>query len=127
VGKTLNILFSQPPEGVSDEEYNAWYDAHIPEILSIPGFVAAQRFRLTDPPSGDGPAQYGYLAIFELETGFEEAMAEMQRQSLGSFEQYSERKRRDPSSGPPIPEWFPRIRFAWWAGESVSDRMLPDA
>jgi hypothetical protein len=127
VGKTLNILFSQPPAGVSDEEYNTWYDAHLPEILSIPGFVAAQRFRLDPPEGGDtGPVPFTYLAIYEIDTGFEEAMAEMERQSLASYEQYQARKRRDPSVGPPIPEWFPEIRFAWWVGVAVSDRVVAD-
>ena len=42
----LQIVFSYVPDGVTDEEFSEWYDAHLPEILSIPGFVSAQRFRL---------------------------------------------------------------------------------
>jgi hypothetical protein len=42
----LQIAFSRMPDEVDEAEFNAWYDAHLDEILSIPGFVSAQRFRL---------------------------------------------------------------------------------
>jgi hypothetical protein len=52
------------------EEYNAWYDAvHIPDILKIPGVVAAQRFEAGPPllSSVDG-SPYRYLSLYELDT-----------------------------------------------------------
>ena len=42
----LHLVFSKPPESVSDEEFNRWYDAHLDEILAVPGFRSAKRFRL---------------------------------------------------------------------------------
>lgn len=51
-----------------DEAFNAWYDnTHIPDVLRVPGFVAAQRFKLADttPPQAFG---HRYLALYELET-----------------------------------------------------------
>ncbi len=57
-----------------EEEFNRWYDeVHLPDILSIPHVVAAQRFRLARDVSRsaspwaaeDGPR---YLAIYELDT-----------------------------------------------------------
>jgi hypothetical protein len=51
-----------------EDEFNQWYDErHLPDVLAIDGFVAAQRFRLADT---DPPQQYGhrYLALYEVET-----------------------------------------------------------
>ena len=41
------IVLSKPPEGVSGQEFNDWYDRHMREILELPGFVSAQRSALT--------------------------------------------------------------------------------
>lgn len=42
------LVFSNPTEG-QEAEYNRWYEAqHIPDVLSVPGFVSAERFRLND-------------------------------------------------------------------------------
>lgn len=43
--ENLLLVFSKPPEGLSDEEYNRWYDFHLGEILVAPGFVAASTAR----------------------------------------------------------------------------------
>ena len=43
MGPNLQLVFSHLPQDVTDEEFCEWYDAHLPEILSIPGFVSAQR------------------------------------------------------------------------------------
>lgn len=52
-----------------EDEFERWYDGmHIPEILTIPGFVAAQRFVLEpDARPGETPAPFRYLAIYELD------------------------------------------------------------
>ena len=64
------IVFSEPIEGREDE-YNKWYDeVHLREVVAIDGFVAAQRFKLSEAQfdaSGAGiPARY--LAIYEIES-----------------------------------------------------------
>lgn len=119
-----NLVFSQPPDGVSDEDFNAWYDAHLHEILAVPGFRAAQRFRLEpvveDP---DSPAQYRFLAIFELEGDAHELFAEQARQGLNTRESYVELKKSDPTSMPPLPEWWDGVRFASWICTPVGDRV----
>ncbi len=59
------VIFSEPTEGQEDE-YNRWYDAvHLPEVLSIPGFVSAQRFKLNSPMIGELP--HKYLSIYEVD------------------------------------------------------------
>ncbi len=48
---------------VSDEHkaaYNAWYnDVHIPELMQLPGFISAERFRQIGPG-------IRYLALYRL-------------------------------------------------------------
>jgi hypothetical protein len=50
-----------------EAEFNDWYsNVHIPDLLTIPGLRAAQRFVVaTDCLSGGSPK---YLAIYEVET-----------------------------------------------------------
>ena len=49
MSENLHLVFSKPPETISDEEYNRWYDFHLGEILVVPGL------RLRPPlPAGDG-------------------------------------------------------------------------
>jgi hypothetical protein len=51
-----------------EEEFNRWYnEVHIPDILSIPHFVAAQRFGRSGRPNPNEP-DATYLAIYELDT-----------------------------------------------------------
>lgn len=50
------------PEPRHEEEYNAWFDdEHMPERLSIPGFLSARRWVSTTTPGR-------YLATYELES-----------------------------------------------------------
>src|SRR5258708_2624899 len=53
-----------------DDEFNQWYTGrHISDVLDVPGFVAAQRFRLSSARRGpESPlCPYAYLAIYEIE------------------------------------------------------------
>lgn len=55
--------------GGRDDEFNDWYNGrHIPDVLQIPGFVAAQRFRLADAQMNDMSSPWRYLALYEIET-----------------------------------------------------------
>jgi hypothetical protein len=59
------VVLSNPVAGREDE-YNRWYsEQHLQDVLRIPGFVAAQRFRIADD---SGAAPHRYLALYELET-----------------------------------------------------------
>lgn len=65
-------------EAGRDDDFNDWYsNVHIPEILALPGFVAAQRFLLARIP-GDPASEsyaYQYLTIYEVDCPPEEAKA----------------------------------------------------
>ena len=55
MSENLHLVFSKPPEGISDESYNQWYDSHLSEILVVPGFVSARRYRLETIKGGWTP------------------------------------------------------------------------
>ena len=78
------VVLSNPIEG-ADETFNKWYDSvHVPEVLDVPGVVAAQRYDLAElqiPDDDDLPAQlppptHRYLVIYELDREPQEVMAE---------------------------------------------------
>jgi hypothetical protein len=61
------MVFSNPVDGKEDT-YVKWYEGqHIHDLLRIPGFVAAQFFKLSDTQSAGTPPQR-YLMIWEIET-----------------------------------------------------------
>jgi len=61
----LMLVYSRAKPG-QEAAYNDWYsNQHVPDVLSVPGFVAAQRFEiegLADDASGRQ-----YLAIYEID------------------------------------------------------------
>lgn len=58
------VVLSNPVEG-RVEEYNNWYtNQHLDDVLRVPGFTAARRFKLGE--GFDGP--HKYLALYEMET-----------------------------------------------------------
>jgi hypothetical protein len=123
----LQIVFSYLPEGVTDAEFCEWYDAHLPEILSIPGFTSAQRYRL-EPVVSDSvePVTYRYLALYEIEGDTDTLLAEMAKRQLGNIDTYAARKEVD-SSGPALPDWWDRVRFASWNCIALGERVSADA
>jgi hypothetical protein len=127
VAGNLQIVFSYVPDGVTDEEFGEWYDAHLPEILSIPGFVSAQRYRLEPVVTDDTePLSYRYLALYEVDRDPESLLEEMAKLRLGNIDSYAERKSID-SSGPPLPAWWDRVRFASWNCIALGERISADA
>ena len=64
------VVFTSAKPGREDE-FNKWYDeVHLREVLEVEGFVAAQRFAVSDSqmPGLDADSAPGrYLAIYEIE------------------------------------------------------------
>ena len=125
----LQIVFSRVPDGVTDEEFNAWYDMHVPEILTIPGFVSARRYRLEQVVhDGTEPISYRYLALYEVDKDPQELLEEMAKLRLGTADSYAERKALG-DEGPELPSWWGEVRFAAWncisLGEVVNAPALP--
>jgi hypothetical protein len=119
----LQIVFSRFPEGVSEDDFNEWYDAHLPEILSIPGFVSAQRYRLEPVVvDGDVTVSYRYMALYEIEGDLEQLLVEMKRLSLETRDSYADRKAGG-DSGPALPSWWDEVRFASWNCIAMGERV----
>ena len=67
MAKYTFVVLTNPTEG-KEAEYNQWYNGqHIPDVLNVPGFVAAQRFKLADAQMGKNNP-YKYLALYEIES-----------------------------------------------------------
>lgn len=59
------LVLTNPKPG-QDAEYNRWYDeVHLGDVVDVPGFVAAQRFRIEDAADFSG---YRYLSIYDIES-----------------------------------------------------------
>ncbi len=59
---TTFMVFANGVEG-REEEFNIWYETvHLAEVLTLPGFVSAQRFQLLSDPAGGTK----YLAVYEI-------------------------------------------------------------
>jgi hypothetical protein len=68
MAKGIMVVESNPADTEREAEYNEWYSGtHIPQICSVPGFVAARRYQIHGA-DGDGSTKGRYLAIYELET-----------------------------------------------------------
>ena len=68
MAKGLMVVESSPPEG-REGEFNDWYrNTHIPQILDVPGFLGARRYRISESaPQNQGSTKARYLALYELE------------------------------------------------------------
>jgi hypothetical protein len=65
--KHILLVLSNAVEG-QDDAFNTWYTGtHLPDVLKVHGFSAAQRFRLSDTQMNDAAAPYKYLAIYEVD------------------------------------------------------------
>ena len=79
------LLFDRPlsvvtaePDPAHEEEWNHWYsESHVPNLLKVPGYVMAARFRAIDHPAlAEFSTAPRYLALYECES--EEAIASLQ-------------------------------------------------
>jgi hypothetical protein len=59
-GEGLFLVYTDLIDPKYEEELNAWYNTeHLPELLSLPGFIAAARYVATR-------GSPKYLAVYEL-------------------------------------------------------------
>ena len=79
MSKALYLVYTNC-EPAREAEFNEWYDTvHLPDLLSVDGIVAAQRFKLVGPgpqtlTRAGEPAVAQYLAVYELDTDDTEAV-----------------------------------------------------
>jgi hypothetical protein len=79
---TLMLVFSDSVAG-REAEYDEWYEStHLPELLTLPGFVAAQRWsRAAAGAAGLPSCPQANLAVYELEGDGEKALTAMMEAS----------------------------------------------
>ena len=64
----LLVALSNAVEG-GEAEYDEWINgSHIPEMLSVPGFVAAQRYEATHEQRSAGAPPFRFVTLYELDT-----------------------------------------------------------
>ncbi len=73
----FKLVVMTGPKAGREDEYNDWYNnQHLADVVAVPGFRSAQRFKLTDAMGFEH--RNGYLAIYEIESDDPKAvMAEM--------------------------------------------------
>ena len=104
------MVLSRPPEGVSDEAYNEWYDIHMREILEVPGFASAQRSALTLLGSRGDAFEYRYIVRYGIEGDLHEALASL-RAAVEAGRLY-------------FPDWFKNIRTAGFEVDPITETVL---
>ena len=107
------LVLSRPPAGVSDEDYNAWYDVHVREILEVPGFVSAQRSALTLRGSRGEAFAYTHLVQYGIDGDLDASLAAL-REAVQSGRMY-------------FPDWFADIRTAGFQVDPITDTILAGA
>lgn len=108
------VVLSRPPDGVTDDDYNDWYETHVREILALPGFVAAQRATLefvsatTEPPH-----RFTFLTRYEICGPFEDAWRALRAAVDGGHMTFS--------------DWFGGVQSEGWRSTPVGERVTADA
>jgi hypothetical protein len=137
VTQYVHLVFSDPPAGVTEDEFNEWYDAHVQEILAVDGWVAATRYRIAPEVGADESGGYRFLSLYELDIPPEQAVANLAAAGMCNADTYIEMKgiemkgiemkgRDEHADDPlPLPDWFAAIRFASWNATGTSERIVP--
>lgn len=74
MGKFKLVVLANPTDG-REEEFNEWYsNTHLADVVAVPGFRSAQRFKLKEPMGFEHRQQY--LAIYEMECDDPQAVVE---------------------------------------------------
>ena len=120
----VHLVFSEPPAHVSEADYNAWYDAHVQEILAVDGWEAATRYVVSSVVGADDVPAYRYLSLYELSCSPELAVANLEVANMGSADRYVDKKDIDQGELP-LPAWFTDIRFGSWNCSIVGERITP--
>jgi len=122
VGTFIHLVFSEPPAHVTEDQYNAWYEAHVQEILAVDGWEAATRYRVAAEVGADDSPAFRYLSLYELSCPPDVAVANLAAAGMGNADSYVEKKDADEGKLP-LPEWFTAIRFGSWNCTQIGERM----
>jgi hypothetical protein len=116
----IHLVFSDPPEGVSEADFNEWYDAHVKEILAVDGWRSATRYKVEAVVGAGDTGRYRYLSLYELDLPADVALANLAAAGMGNADTYIAKKGND-EGWLPLPDWFAEIRFGSWNGTPLGD------
>jgi hypothetical protein len=111
----IHLVFSDPPAGVADDEFNAWYEQHVEEILAVDGWCSATRYRVEGVVDAEHTGGYRYLSLYELDAPPDVALANLEAAGMGDASSYVDKQDRLP-----LPDWFPQVRFGSWNGTEIT-------
>jgi hypothetical protein len=101
------LVLSTPPDGVTDAQFDAWYDTHVDELLErVPQFVAAERCHLARHAGEEQP--YRFLTRYTIEGDFDAAWQGLRSAVDGG--------------GMTFEAWFPQVRSAGLRCTTVTER-----
>jgi len=75
----IQLAFVEPAAGVSDIDFETALSKEISDVLALPGWMAAQRFRLAPTPATSPPPRLAftrYLVIWETEGATAQALSD---------------------------------------------------
>lgn len=104
---SIHLVFTAPPAGVSEEQFSAWYDTHVSEVLEIPGFLAARRYWLGPAAPNRPPIEFRHLGAYEVQESSAAPVAELGRR-LAAGEMTTE-------------DWFGDVRVESFVGRALED------
>ncbi len=114
VPDSFHVVFNRPPTGISEAAFNAWALKHYGEVLAVPGWLAARRFRLEPHVVPETPIPFPFMSLYELESD----------DPLGAVEA---EKEQTESGRIDFPDWMGRARqeecFAAWTALPLSERI----
>lgn len=62
------VVESEPVDPSAEDEYDRWYrEVHIPELLAVPGFASARRYRIREDLGQGENTKPRFLTVYELE------------------------------------------------------------
>ena len=83
MAKHIFLVLSNAQDG-ADEQFNRWYtETHLGDIVALPGYSAAQRFKLSETQLTPGELPYRYLAIYEVDAEDVGSAVEAMRSGAG--------------------------------------------
>jgi hypothetical protein len=69
MAKAVLVVFTNVTSPEHDDEYNDWYDnTHLADVVQVPGFLAATRYRISEAQARGVEPQHRYLSIYEVES-----------------------------------------------------------
>ena len=115
------VVRTRPVSPEREAEFNEWYDGtHLPELLAVPGFVAARRYRRV---ADDGAPEY--LAVYDIEADdLAGPVAELRRRSAAGETTSSDALQLDP---PPVVGLYDELGTADAAGTADAGTAGSDA